>query len=65
MLIWTQRIVDVAGKEGEGLGLLGLILAMSLHSGVALLVSRHPLLHSLCLARTRPLFPFPTVGIPT
>ena len=64
MLIWKRRIVGVAGKEGEVLGLLGLILAMSLHRGVAPRVSRRPLLRSLCLARTRHLFPFPTVEMP-
>jgi hypothetical protein len=63
VLIWKRQIVGVAGKEGEELG-LGLILAMSLHRGVALQVSRRPLLHSPYLARIRHLFPFPTVEIP-
>lgn len=62
MQIWKRQIVGVAGKEGEGLD-LGLILAMNLHSGVALRVSRHLLLHSPYLARIRHL-PFPTVEIP-
>ena len=63
MLIWKRQIGGVAGKEGEGLGLL--ILAMNLHRGVAPRVSRRPLLHSLCLARTRRhLFPFPIVEMP-
>ncbi len=59
-----QRNVGVAGKGGEELGLLGLILAMNLHRGVVPRVLRrlpHP---SLYLARTRHLFLFLTVGIP-
>lgn len=64
MLIWKRRIVGVAGKEGEGLGLLGLILAMNLHRRVAPRVSRRPLLRSLYLARTRHLLPFPIVEMP-
>jgi hypothetical protein len=64
VLIWKRQIVGVAGKEGEGLGLLGSILAMSLHRGVVPRVSRHPLLLSLCLARTRHLFPLPIVEMP-
>jgi hypothetical protein len=64
VLIWKRRIVGVAGKEGEGLGPLGLILAMSLHRGVAPRVSRRLLLRFLYLARTRHLFPFPTVEMP-
>lgn len=64
MLIWKQRIVGVAGKEGEELG-LGLILVTSLRRGVAPRVSRRPLLPSLYLARIRHLFPFPTAGMST
>jgi hypothetical protein len=64
VLIWKRRIDGVAGKEAEGLGLLGLILVMSLHRGVAPRVSRRPLLRSLYLVRSRHLPPFPTVEMP-
>ncbi len=64
MLIWKRRIAGVAGKEGEGLDLLGLILTMSLHRGVARRVSRRPLLRTLYLVCTRHLFPFPKVEMP-
>lgn len=65
MLIWKRQIVGVAGKEAEGLGPLGLIiLATSLHRGVAPRVSRRPLLRFLYLAHTRHLLPFPIVEMP-
>jgi hypothetical protein len=60
VLIWKH--VGVAGKEGEELG-LGLILVTSLCRGVALRVSRRPLLPFLYLAHIRHLFPFPIVGM--
>jgi hypothetical protein len=64
VLIWKQRIVAVAGKEGEVPGLLGSILVTSLRYGVAPRVSRRPLLPpSPYLALIRHLFPFPTVGM--
>jgi hypothetical protein len=64
VLIWKKRIVGVAGKEGEDLGLLGLILVTSLLRGVAPRVSRRLQLPHLFLACIHHLFPFPTVGIP-
>ena len=62
MLIKKRRIVDVAGKEGEELG-LGLTLAMSLQRGVAPRVSRRLLLRFLYPGRTRHL-PFLTAEMP-
>ena len=64
MLIWKKRIVGVAGKEGEDLGLLGIILVTSLPRGVTHRVSRRLQLPHPFLAPIRHLFPFPTVGIP-
>ena len=65
MLIWKKRIVGVAGKEGEDLGPLGLILVTSLLRGVAPRVSRRLRLPPLFSVRIRRhLFPFPVVGIP-
>ena len=64
MLIRKKRIVGIAGKEGEDLGLLGTILATSLLHGVTPRVSHRLQLPHPFGAPIRHLFPFLTVGIP-